>query len=62
MWEIVDNKKTKVRDKIQALEQVSNIAVESLELILILEIMQRVEKLKADLKEREKKILLKRKC
>ena len=57
LWEIVDNKRTKVRDKIKALRQLANIAVESLELIPILEVMLRVEKLNEDLKQREKIIL-----
>ena len=58
LWEIVDNKKTKTRDKIQTLKQLSDIAVESLELIPILEVMLRVEKLNEDLKKREKMILV----
>ena len=58
LWEIVDNKKTKARDKIKALKQLANIAVESLELIPILEVMLRVEKLTGDLKKREKMILV----
>jgi predicted transcriptional regulator len=57
LWQIVDGKKTKARDKIKALEQLANIAVESLELIPILEIMLRVERLNEDLKQREKIIL-----
>jgi hypothetical protein len=57
LWQIVDNKKTKARDKIKALKQLANIAVESLELILILEIVVRVERLSEDLKQREKLIL-----
>jgi len=58
LWEIVDNKKTKVRDKIKALKQLADISVESLEFIPILEVMLRVNKLNEDLKEREKKILV----
>jgi len=58
LWEIVDNKKTKTRDKIQTLKQLSDIAVESLELIPILEVMLRVEKLNKYLNKREKIILV----
>jgi hypothetical protein len=58
LWEIVDNKRTKDRYKIKALKQLSNIAVESLELIPILEIMLRVDKLNEDLMKREKMILV----
>ena len=58
LWEIVDNKKTKARDKIKALKQLANVAVESLELIPILEIMLRLEKLNEELKQREKMILV----
>jgi hypothetical protein len=58
LWEIVDNKRTKDRDKIKALKQLANIAVESLEIIPILEVMLKVEKLNEDLKRREKMILV----
>ena len=58
LWEIVNNKRTKDRDKIKALKQLANVAVESLELIPILEIMFRVEKLNENLKKREKMILV----
>ena len=58
LWEIVDNKRTKDRDKIKALKQLANIAVESLGLIPILEVMLRVDKLNEDLKKREKMILV----
>jgi hypothetical protein len=35
LWEIVDNKRTKHRDKIKALKQLTNIAaIESLDIIL----------------------------
>jgi hypothetical protein len=57
LWEIVDEKKTKDRDKIEALKQLADITIESLELIPILEIMLRVDKLNEDLKQREKMIL-----
>ena len=33
LWEIVDNKKTKVRDRIKALKQLPDISVEVLEFI-----------------------------
>jgi hypothetical protein len=61
LWEVIDNKKTKDRDKIKALRQLTNIAIESLECIPILEVMLRVQKLNEDLKEREKIILAKEK-
>ena len=61
LWEIVDNKRTKDRDKIKALKQPTIITVESLEVIPILEVMLRVEKLNEDLKQREKIILEKEK-
>jgi|tagenome__1003787_1003787.scaffolds.fasta_scaffold20688717_2 hypothetical protein len=34
LWEIIDNKKTKARDKIQALKQLADITVELLEFTL----------------------------
>jgi predicted transcriptional regulator len=43
LWEIVDDKRTKARDKIKALKQLANIAVESLEIIPILEVMLRAK-------------------
>jgi hypothetical protein len=58
LWEIVEDKRTKDRDKIKALKQLADITVESLELIPILEIMLRVERLNDDLKQREKIILI----
>jgi hypothetical protein len=58
---IVDNKKTKPRDKINGLKQLSEDTIESLELIPIIEIMLRVEKLNEDLKQRENIILTKEK-
>jgi DNA-binding CsgD family transcriptional regulator len=58
LWEIVDNKKAKDRDKIQSLNQLADITIETLEFIPILEVMLRVNKLNEDLKEREKKILV----
>jgi len=57
LYQIVDNKRTKDGDKIKALRQLADIAVESLELIPVLEVMLRVEKLNEDLKQREKIIL-----
>ena len=53
LWQIVDNKKTKTRDKIQALKQLTNITIESLELIPILEVMLRVDKLNEDQEKRK---------
>ena len=50
LWEIVDNKRTKDRDKIQALKQLADITVESLEFIPILEVMLRVKWLNEELK------------
>jgi predicted transcriptional regulator len=58
LWQIVDNKKTKPRDKIQALKQLADITVETLEFIPLLDIMLRVNKLNEDLKKREKMILV----
>lgn len=58
LWQIVDDKKTKIRDKIHALKQLAGITVETLEFIPILEVMLRVEKLNEDLKKREKMILV----
>jgi hypothetical protein len=58
LWEIVDDRKSKARDKIKALRQLANIAVESLELIPVLEVMLRVNKLNEDLKKREEMILV----
>jgi hypothetical protein len=57
LWELVDNKRTKDRDKIQALKQLANIVVEPLEFIPLLEVMLSVEKLNEDLKQREAIIL-----
>ena len=45
-------KKTKDKDKIKALKQLANIAVESLYFIPILEAMIRINKLNEELKER----------
>lgn len=53
LWQIVDNKKTKPRNKIQALKQLADIIVETLEIIPILEVMLRVNKLNENLKKRE---------
>jgi hypothetical protein len=61
LWQIVDNKKTKDRNKVKALKQLADITVESLEFIPILEIMRKVEKLNEDLKEKGKIILAKEK-
>jgi hypothetical protein len=61
LLQIVDDKRTRDRDKIKALKQLINIAVESLEVISIIEILLRVEKLNGDLKQRENIILTKEK-
>jgi hypothetical protein len=53
LWEIVDNKRTKDRDKIKALKQLADITVETVEFIPILEVMLRINKLNEDLKKRE---------
>ena len=58
LWEIVDNKRTKDRDKIQALKQLADITVEAIEFSSILEVMLRVNKLNEDLKKREQMILV----
>jgi len=58
LWEIVDNKRTKDKDKILALKQLADIEVETLEFIPLLEVMLRVNKLNEDLKKREKMIWL----
>ena len=59
MWKIVDNKRTKYRDKIKALKQLFDIGVELLEISPILEVlMLRAEKLNEDLNQRDKIILV----
>ena len=52
LWQIVDNKKTKARDKIKVLKQLAGITVKTLEFIPILEVILRVNKLNEDLKKR----------
>ncbi|MGD9534404.1 MAG: ECF-type sigma factor [Candidatus Nitrosocosmicus sp.] len=52
LWEIVDDKRTKDRMRLKALKQLAQVTVQSLELIPMAEILNRIEMMNKDLRDR----------